>query len=543
MKRNENEKLRRSFLLNGSPFLVILSVALPLLFQNSLTVVFSFFDVFTAANMNSNVVTTVAFASEIRNTLGAISGGLSVGAGIMISRTFGSGDMKRVQVEISTVFFTALFIAFAILLIFIPFSRPILRLASFPEELLSQGTFFLSIEILTLAFTFINSIFFTTEKARGRTKIVMYGNISVMVIKTLLNFGIIYLVSSGTLQPETAIYLLPLASGIAFASFSCIAIRHLFSKKNQFQVSFRKASFKKIPIVPLAKLSFPVIIEKVLIPFGKVICNALMIVFGSVGVAAYSCSLRILSLATSPLVAFKDAETTIISANLGNHNAKRAISFLFYNTFVTFFVGTILFIIVALSSELLISFFAKGNTELADSMRIIYRIARWAAIFDATDGAMCGFLYALRKTKLPTIVNVIRLFFVRIPVFLLLTRVYGFGIEAIAWSILAANGMDAFLSLIFAISAVRDLKCTSKIEKTNNEKLTLAISALGKWDSFDESVVGNDGIVVPEEILEAMCLKHKGTLSLHEMTTIYKEAVVEARIDELAREELQQEFR
>lgn len=138
MKRNENEKLRRSFLLNGSPFLVILSVALPLLFQNSLTVVFSFFDVFTAANMNSNVVTTVAFASEIRNTLGAISGGLSVGAGIMISRTFGSGDMKRVQVEISTVFFTALFIAFAILLIFIPFSRPILRLASFPEELLCK---------------------------------------------------------------------------------------------------------------------------------------------------------------------------------------------------------------------------------------------------------------------------------------------------------------------------------------------------------------------------------------------------------------------
>lgn len=538
MKHSDDEYQRRKFLLTGSPVIVILSVTLPLLFHNSLNLIFSFFDTFTAANMNSNVVTTVTFVTDIRNTLGAISAGLSVGAGIMISRTFGSGDMEKARTEISTVFFTALFMAIAVLAIFIPFSRPILRFAAFPEELLPQGTFFLSMEIVTLVFSFINTIFFATEKARGRTKVVMYGNMTVLMVKTLLNGVIIALVSSGTMESDVAMFLLPVASGIAFGSCSCFALKRIFSKDNMFRVSFGAASFRRIPLIPLSKLSFPVMIEKFLVPFGKVICNSFFIGFGAVGMAAFSCSQRILALATTPLNSFKDAESNIVSANLGNRDAKRALSFLFYTTLVTFGAGTVLFVIVALASEPLISFFSKGNAELAAGMRIIYRIERWAAIFDATDAAMCGFLYALKKTRLPTVVNVVKLFCIRIPLFLILTRVFGFGIEAIAWSILAANAVDALLSVLFAVFAVKELKKNARIEQTNNERLTVAIGALGKWDSFDESTVGSEGIHVPEEVLEAMCMKFGGTLTAREMTAIYKEAVVEARIEALEKEEL-----
>jgi Na+-driven multidrug efflux pump len=410
MSHKDNEYQRRLFLLSGAHIPVILSVTLPLLFYSSLTLVFSFFDTFTAANMNANVLTTVSFASDIRNMLNAISWGLSVGVGVMISRSFGNGDMEQVKTEMSTVFFFALFIAVSLLIVVIPFSRPILRLVAFPEELLSSGAFFLSIEVVTLVFSFINSIFFTTEKARGRTKIVMYGNLIVLGIKTLLNFVIIALVSSGTLSSDIAMYLLPVASGIAFGSISIYALKRMFSKKNIFRISFKSACFRKKMLLPFAKLSFPVIIEKVMIPFGKVICNSLFIGFGTVGVAAFSCSQRILSLTTSPLNSFKDAESTIISTNLGNRDTKRALSFLFYSCLVTFAAGIILFIVVALSSEFLIGFFAKGNADLAIKMRNIYLVERWDFLFCALDGSMCGLLYALKKTKLPTIVNIVKLF-------------------------------------------------------------------------------------------------------------------------------------
>ena len=55
-KNPENELKRRQFLLTGSYIPVLLSVAIPLLSQNSLTIIFQFFDIFTAANMSMNVV-------------------------------------------------------------------------------------------------------------------------------------------------------------------------------------------------------------------------------------------------------------------------------------------------------------------------------------------------------------------------------------------------------------------------------------------------------------------------------------------------------
>lgn len=537
MKNPADEYKRRMFLLKGKAVLVILSVTIPLLFHNSLNLIFSFFDTFTAANMNMDVVTTVSFISDIRIALGTITGGLSVGAGIMISRSFGNGDSEEVKRQISTVFFLTLFIGALILCTVIPLSVPILRFCAFPEELIPSGAFFLSISVITLILSFINTIFFAMEKARGRTKIVMYGNLVVLGIKTALNIVIIVLVSGNYLKTSLAMYLLPVASGIAYGVMTVIALKRMLSKRNIFHVSWKSVTFNKDFLFPLSKLSFPVFIEKFLIPFGKVICNGLYVGFGSVGLAAYACSQRILAFASTPLNSFKDAESIIVSANLGNRDENRAITIMNQTTVITLGTAAVLFAVVAAVNELLTSFFAKGNADLAQAMKTIYRIERWAVFFDAIDNALCGFLYARKKTKLPTIVNIVKLFGIRIPLFLLLTKIYGFGIEAIAWSILVSNGADALMSVIFTIHSVHDLKKSSAIEATNNERLSSAITLLGQWDAFDAGQTRRQGITVPEAILSQMKNKYQGTLSDREMGNLYKQAVVEQRIAELEKEE------
>ena len=537
MKNQADEHERRQFLLRGNPLAVILAVTIPLSFHNSLNLIFTFFDTFTAAHISMDVVTMVSFINDIRIALGTIAGGLSVGAGIMISRSFGNGDDEEVKRLISSVFFLTMFIGILIVGLVFPFAVPILRACAFPEELILSGSFYLSMNVLTLFLTFVNTLFFAMEKARGRTKIVMYGNLTVLIIKTLLNIAIVTSVSSGALEKRLAMYLLPVASGVAYGVMTLVALGKLFSPRNIYRVSWKSTNFKKTFLLPLAKLSFPVFIEKFLVPFGKVICNGLYVGFGSLGLAAYSCSQRILALSTTPLTSFKDAESNIVSANLGNRDAKRALTFLYQTTLVTLGIAGILFILIWIFNKPLTLFFAKDNAELARSIETIYRIERWDIFFDAIDGAMCGFLYARKKTKLPTIVNIVKLFVIRIPLFLLLTRVFGMGLEAIAWAILASNGADALLSVIFTIYAVKDLKKSSAIEATNNEKLTDAIKLLGQWDAFDEGQTHSHGISVPDSVLELMNKKYQGTLSGREMAIIYKEAIVFERIAALEKEE------
>ena len=97
-----------------------------------------------------------------------------------------------------------------------------------------------------------------------------YRNGIVLAVKTILNMMIITLVSSGKLKSDVAMYLLPLASGISFGIVTVFALRQLFSKKNPYHVKWEKSIFNKNLLIQLSQLSFPVFLEKFLIPFGIV---------------------------------------------------------------------------------------------------------------------------------------------------------------------------------------------------------------------------------------------------------------------------------
>ncbi len=527
-----NEENQREFLLKGNQLCVILSVALPLVLYNCISLFFSFFDMYAAANMNINVVTTVTFVSELYNNLAVIGTSLSIAAGIMISYSFGEDNREKMKSQISSSFFLLLFIAIGIVAIVIPYSETILRLFHFPRNFISQAADFLSLYSISLIFYFINTIFFATEKARGRTKIVTAGNLLILLIKTALNFFNIFLVNHSIISLKSAMILLAISSIIAHSFFSFYALFRFFSKENPFRIEWRFLHVRKDFIFSLSKLSVPIFLENFALYFGKLLCIFFYSAFGTVGIASFSYAQQLCGLATSPLDAFKEAESTVVASNLGNSNIRRSVTLWFYTCFATCLFALFAFVCVALTSHVLIDFFAKGNEEIAALMTKIYRIERCAFLFDAIDCAAFGFLYAAKKIKYAAFVNVMQLFLVRIPCFVILTRFYGFGIEASAWAILVSNGFDALLSVIFVVYMIQKLR-KSECKISANEKLLKAISLLGKWDATDENIVSQYGILVPYEVLAFMRKKNNGTVPDEEMAYAYKVAVIEARIDEI----------
>ena len=93
---SEKEGLRRDRMLNGPQMNILFSIALPLVFYNSIGQIFQFIDTLIAASLSANVVSTVSFVMQIEKMLMAIGSGLSIGGGVIIGRSFGSGDMERV---------------------------------------------------------------------------------------------------------------------------------------------------------------------------------------------------------------------------------------------------------------------------------------------------------------------------------------------------------------------------------------------------------------------------------------------------------------
>ncbi len=96
-------------MLSGSQLKALLLVSLPLVFYACIGQFFQLIDTFIAANMSANTISTVSFVNQLEKMLMAVATALSIGGGVLIGKSFGSGDMEQVKSRISTIFFLCLF--------------------------------------------------------------------------------------------------------------------------------------------------------------------------------------------------------------------------------------------------------------------------------------------------------------------------------------------------------------------------------------------------------------------------------------------------
>ncbi|WP_296331881.1 MATE family efflux transporter [uncultured Treponema sp.] len=456
---NEKEKKRRELMLSGSQFKAILTISLPLVFYASVGQIFQLIDTFIAANMSANTISTVSFVNQLEKMLMAVASALSISGGVMIARSFGSGDMQKVRRQISTLFFSALFIGGAILALTIPLMYPILRLLGMSEELLFKGTVYSSLVVVSVIFQFINQIFFAVQKSRGSTKIIMWGNLLVLFIKTSLNITTIRLIENGVFERENGIYFLPIASIAAHFALTIIALAKMTSKKNPFRLSLRETEFKKTFLAPLASLGVPVFLEKFIFAFGKAFVNSLCATMGTTVVGALGVSDRICGLSTNPIGGFQEAESSLVSNNLGNKNVKRAISFFYRTTLLTMSYVVVFFIILCIFRTAIINAFAKGNASFAREIDLIYYWERLDTILIALNVSVMGLLYGFGKTKITMILNTARLFVYRIPVLLLFMKVpslrEALGISGVGIAMCVSNGLTGLTAGVVAFFFIR----------------------------------------------------------------------------------------
>ncbi len=455
---DEKEKRRRDMILNGPQVKTIFYIALPLVFYNSLHQVFQLIDTIIAANMSASVVSTVAFIGQIETMLYAIGTGLSVGGSILISRSYGAGNMEKARSQISTLFFACLAIGGLILAITIPLAYPILKLLRMPQDLIGQGTMYFILTILNILFHFINMIYLAIEKSRGNTKTIMWCNMLVMVAKTFFNVIVIVLSKTNTVSVNIAMLLLPVATMGAETLLTVIALRNLTDKKNPFALSIHYCAFKSTFIVPLANLSIPIFLEKFIFAFGKAIVNSMCASMGTTVVGALGVSNRLGGFATNPPAGFQEVESSLISQNLGNHNLNRALGIFYRTLIINLMVAFIFFVIMITFKDKIIMVFAKGDTTFAAEIDTIYTYECWGSVLIAINASVMGLLYGFGKTRISMILNVIRLFVYRIPPLYLLMHFTNIGITAAGMAMLISNGMVGITAGIVAVAFIRKVK-------------------------------------------------------------------------------------
>lgn len=421
-------------MLEGNLWSIVARISLPLILYNSIAQFFGFFDTLIAANLSPAVVSAVSFNGQLQSVFTSAASGLSIGGGIMIARYFGSGDDGEVRKNVSTLFFISIATAVVIVAAIVPLSEPILRLFSMPEDLLPVGTLPFQIDTVNLLPFFINSIWYSTEKSKGNTKVILWCNLALIAIKFSLSAVFVFVLGKG-------IVWLSVSTLIANSAIAGVALSSFFSRENPYRVGFRQVSLSGGTLGRILSLSIPVFFERFAFNYGKVAVNSMCAAWGSAAIGALGVSNRLGGFATTPPNGVQEAEAALVSQSLGARTYRRAEGIFFRSLAYNLALGVVFYALMLVFKDPLIALFARGNTSFALEIDKMFVYERNAAIPVALGTAAMGFLYGCGYTKTVMVINMLRLFVFRIPPLWFIQRYTDMGSEGAGLAMLISNDL------------------------------------------------------------------------------------------------------
>lgn len=482
MRMAKIDDKRRSQILNGNLWTVIIAICAPLFVYNLFNSFYNLVDSIFANEISTGSVSSVAALGQIKNLLSSFGAGLAAGGAIIVARSFGSGNYELARKNANVLFSIIIVVVIVLAVICIPLAYPICKVSGISDAQASAATGYFTIQIIELIFVAFNNVFIALQKSKGNTKSIFYLNIIVMVIKLLLNVLFIY-----GLKVDDIIWI-AVATLISQVCLFLILGFMMVRKNNIFRLSLKEFSLSWNYVKPMLVMSIPIFIGKFVFSFGKVAVNsifgaqyleilkssidisdpvAVQIAEESAGlvVGALAVSNNLNGIATSPINSFEECESTIVSQNIGNGNIKRAIECFFKTFILSTILGIIGWVLIrfVFQSQLISLFSAEKDPaqaqEFMNYVRMIHNYDSWSIPALAINAAVMGVLYGFGKTKLAMVINIARAFVFRIPILLLLLFCFPqLGVECAGLSMGISNICIAVMSIVCLIIFLIQLK-------------------------------------------------------------------------------------
>ena len=412
---NEKDRIRRERILSGNLVGVIISICAPIFLYNLFNSFYAVIDAVVVARINPTSVSAVAMLSQINHLLSSLGSGVAAGGGIIVARIFGAGEMKEARYHSNQIISLSSIIVALLLAVCLPLSLPIMRLSGVPDELISIGTGYFIVQIITLAFMFYNSVFMAMEKAKGNTNIMFWLNILAMIIK--LSLSILFIWGMG----KKDIIWVAVATLIGQAVMFVILLLMMLGKDNVFAIRIDEFKLSRDVCKRIFAISFPIFLGKFIFSFGKVSINSMCRSYGPLVVGALGVSNNVNGIATNPINSFEEGTSTIISQNLGAGKEKRALQTFKYSFLMATALGVIGYVLIRfLLQDQIIGLYnqnaaAEGAAEFLALIKSIHRYDSLSILALAVNSAVLGVLYGYGQTKMTMILNISRVFVFRIP--------------------------------------------------------------------------------------------------------------------------------
>lgn len=447
----KKEQLKKNYILNGNVWKAILSVSFPLIVYNLFLQLVSFFDSLMASEIGATAVSAISIVGQVNNITFAISTSLSIGGTIFISRFIGSGKSKKASEYSNQLFLISIIMSFLLLIIILPFSKNILKLLNTPDSILDISLEYYVTSMIYLPILFFNNAYIAIIKATANNKKILFLNLIVLTIKLILNYIFVYILRLG-------IIMLAVSTLLSQLIITFIAIREIKYDKIGIKINIFSTKLNAKILKNMARLSLPIFVEKGSFFAGKIMVNSIGTFYGELAAGALGISNTLSGIVTIMFSAIQDAESTLISQNIGNNNWNRAKEVMKKSLVYQIGLAILGILFYTFFMDKIIGLFAKGDLEFFELIKQIFRLEYLGFVTLAITDGVIGLFYGIGLTKITFVINFLRLFLFRLPVLLYIINFTNLGPVALGWAMLISNFCVGIVAVIVVLYYLKQIK-------------------------------------------------------------------------------------
>lgn len=354
------------YMTEGSETGHIIRFTLPLLFGNLLQQTYNIIDTLIVGRyLGDNALAAVGATGSITYLFYTLCIGLSIGAGVIVSQLFGSGDNKKMRLAVvNSAIVTAVF-GIAVSIISVLGAEPVLRLLNVPDDLIGNAADYMKIAcsgtVAVAAYNWINAIM--RAVGDSKTPLIFLGAASILnaaldlLFVVVLDFGV-----SGVAFATV------LAQGIS--AISCII--YCFGKGREISISSQDIKVDKRMMLRYIRTGLPIAVQNGLISVSMTALQRVTNGFGENVMAAYTVSMRIEQFVQQPFSSLNAAVSTFTGQNIGAGKSERAVKGLRSALRIsTVFAFVVLILFILLGRQLTACFVSGENVIYIASRAIV----------------------------------------------------------------------------------------------------------------------------------------------------------------------------
>lgn len=422
----------------------IFNMILPITIERVLQMAASMVSMAMIGRIDTNAVSALGIGDRIVQIVFAIFNGISIGATVFVSQSFGAKNFKKLSSVVQQTLLATFSIVIILQQIIFWNSSSVLSIFNPDPELMNSAISYLKVVSFGLPFQSIMLIVSGSLQGTGNTRTPMFITMTMNGINLILGYTFIF---GAFGLPKLGVVGAGLSLAIAQFIAAMIGLYILF-RKGGILHSLRNKSFFRFNFKQIAdvfKVGLPSSMESLLFQFAAIILTRAMLTFGKVAFAAYQMGMKAESLSYMPAFGFSVVTTSLIGQCIGSKEPDYGRAYLKETI-----KGSIMITSIA---AFFLTFFPKQVMGLLTNDQTVIGLGAYYLIImgivqipQNLAGVFGGALRGAGFTKVPMTTAFAGLWGVRVPFTILFTYLFKLNIIFI-WG---AMGMDLVFRFFLA---------------------------------------------------------------------------------------------